>query len=192
MSDYRSVYERSLSDPEGFWAEAASALHWHKPWDRVLSDGGGPRARWFPGAEINTCFNALDRHVEGGRGDQAALIYDSPVTGQQRHYSYRELLQQVTLLAGALKANSVGPGDRVIVYMPMIPDTVIAMLACARLGAVHSVVFGGFAPPELAVRLDDATPKVLLTASCGIEINRRRSVWWIITRYNRGGKGEGA
>ncbi len=172
MADYRSIYRRSLDDPEGFWGEAAQALHWDKPWDRVLSDGGGPRARWFPGGEINTCFNALDRHVEAGHGTRAALIYDSPVTGQQRTYSYAELRDTVARAAGMLRANGVEAGDRVIVYMPMIPEAAIAMLACARIGAIHSVVFGGFAANELASRIDDAQPKLILTASCGIEPNR--------------------
>ena len=172
MADYRSIYRRSLEDPEGFWGEASQALHWHKPWDRVLSDNGGPRARWFPGGEINTCFNALDRHVEAGQGTRTALIYDSPVTGQQRTYSYAELRDIVARAAGMLRAQGVEAGDRVIVYMPMIPEAAIAMLACARIGAIHSVVFGGFAANELASRIDDAQPKLILTASCGIEPNR--------------------
>ena len=172
MADYRSIYRRSLDDPEGFWGEASQALHWHKPWDRVLSDNGGPRARWFPGGEINTCFNALDRHVEAGQGTRTALIYDSPVTGQQRTYSYAELRDIVARAAGMLRAQGVEAGDRVIVYMPMIPEAAIAMLACARIGAIHSVVFGGFAANELASRIDDAQPKLILTASCGIEPNR--------------------
>jgi len=172
MSDYRSIYDRSLTDPEGFWGEAARELHWHKPWDKVLEPNAKPTPRWFVGGQLNTCYNALDRHIEAGNGERPALIYDSPITGQQRSYSYRELRDNVALLAGVLKANGVGAGDRVIVYMPMIPEAVTAMLACARLGAVHSVVFGGFAANELATRIDDAKPKMILSASCGIEPNR--------------------
>jgi propionyl-CoA synthetase len=172
MSEYRSIYDRSLTDPEGFWGDAAQQLHWDKPWDKVLERDARPTPRWFVGARFNTCYNALDRHVEAGNGDRHALIYDSPITGQQRSYSYRELRDRVALLAGVLKANGVGAGDRVIVYMPMIPEAVMAMLACARLGAVHSVVFGGFAANELATRIDDAKPKMILSASCGIEPNR--------------------
>ena len=168
MADYRSIYRRSLDDPEGFWGEAAQALHWHTPWDRVLSDGGGPRARWFPGAEINTCYNALDRHVEAGQGSRAALIYDSPVTNQKRIYSYAELRDIVARAAGMLRARGVKAGDRVIVYMPMIPEAAIAMLACARIGAIHSIIFGGFSADAIRDRVLDAGSKVVVTANEGL------------------------
>ncbi len=169
---YDLAYERSLKDPEGFWGDAAKEIDWYKPWDKVLDDSNKPFYRWFAGAECNTCYNAVDRHVERGRGDQAALIYDSAVTGTIRTYSYSDLLDQVSRFAGVLRAQGVAKGDRVIIYMPMVPEAVIAMLACARLGAIHSVVFGGFAANELAVRIDDAQPKVIVSASCGIEVNR--------------------
>ena len=171
-SRYRDAYQRSLTDPSGFWAEAALEIHWDRRWDRVLDDSRAPFYRWFPGGRLNTCYNALDRHVEAGRGEQAALIYDSPVTGTVRRFSYRELTDHVARFAGALVAAGVGRGDRVIVYMPMVPEAVIAMLACARIGAVHSVVFGGFAPAELAKRIDDAQPVLVVSASCGIEGQR--------------------
>ncbi|MEE8261647.1 MAG: AMP-binding protein, partial [Gammaproteobacteria bacterium] len=170
--DFQSVYDRSLSDPDGFWAEAAEDVHWIKRWDRVLDDSNKPFYRWFTGAKVNTCYNALDLHIEGGRGDQAALIYDSPVTGEIKTFSYTELRDEVARCAGALAAMGVEKGDRVIIYMPMVPQAVVAMLACARLGAVHSVVFGGFAANELAVRIDDSQPKVIVSASCGIEVKR--------------------
>ena len=169
---YDEAYRKSLDDPEEFWAEAAKEIDWIKPWDKVLDDSNKPFYRWFAGAECNTCYNALDRHVEQGRGDQACLIYDSPVTGSQETYSYSELLDAVAKFAGVLYTQDVGKGDRVIIYMPMVAEAAIAMLACARLGAVHSVVFGGFAANELAVRIDDATPKVIISATCGIEVNR--------------------
>jgi propionyl-CoA synthetase len=171
-SRYRDTYRRSLTDPAGFWAEAAREIHWDHPWDRVLDDSRAPFYRWFAGGRLNTCYNALDRHVAAGRGEQAALVYDSPVTGSVRRYSYRELTDAVARFAGALLEQGVGRGDRVIVYMPMVPEAVIAMLACARIGAVHSVVFGGFAPAELAKRIDDARPVVVVSASCGIEGQR--------------------
>ncbi|MGK2925530.1 MAG: propionyl-CoA synthetase [Lysobacterales bacterium] len=169
---YQEVYRKSLEDPEGFWAEAAAALEWSKPWARVLDDSDAPYYAWFRGGEMNTCHNALDRHCASGRGAQAALIYDSPVTGVQRTYSYAELRDLVARCAGALVAQGVGQSDRVIIYMPMIPEAVIAMLACARIGAVHSVVFGGFAARELATRIIDAGPKLIVSASCGIEGKR--------------------
>ena len=172
MSKYQELYQRSLQDPAGFWGEAAAGLVWDKPWDKVLDLEAKPVPRWFVGGRMNTCYNAIDRHVESGRGTQAALIYDSPVTGQQLTYTYTELLDQVARFAGALRAQGVGPGDRVLIYMPMIPEAAIAMLATARLGAVHSVVFGGFAANELATRINDAKPKVIASASCGIEPNR--------------------
>jgi propionyl-CoA synthetase len=169
---YDEVYSRSLADPEGFWGEAAQSIHWNKPWRRVLDDSNPPFYRWFAGGELNTCYNALDRHVEDGRGDQAALIYDSPATGAKRTYSYTELRDEVARFAGALAGLGVTKGDRIIVYMPMVPEALIAMLACARLGAIHSVVFGGFSSKELATRIDDAKPKVIVAGSCGIEPNR--------------------
>ena len=171
-SRFDEIHRRSLADPEGFWAEAALQIDWYRKWDRVLDDSRKPFYRWFAGAMVNTCHNALDRHVEAGRGGQAALIYDSPVTGTVASYSYTEMRDWVARAAGMLAAAGVGKGDRVIVYMPMVPEAVVAMLACARLGAIHSVVFGGFAANELAVRIDDATPKAIVSASCGIEISR--------------------
>ncbi len=166
---YDEIYGRSQEDPEGFWADAAAAIDWDKTWDSVLDSSAAPIYRWFAGAELNTCHNALDRHVAAGRGDHTALIYDSPVTGTKARFSYAELTDQVARFAGALASQGVGRGDTVIIYMPMIPQTVIGMLACARLGAIHSVVFGGFAAKELATRINDARPKAILTASCGIE-----------------------
>ncbi len=163
---------RSLADREGFWGEAAAGIDWDRRWDRVLDASRKPFYRWFPGAKLNTCWNALDRHVAKGRADQIALIHDSPLSGQVNRFSYRELRDAVAKLAGALQALGVARGDRVLIYMPMVPEAVMAMLACARIGAVHSVVFGGFAPPELATRIDDATPKAVLSASCGIEPGR--------------------
>ncbi len=172
MGRYAETHARSLADPEGFWGEAAKALHWEKPWDKVLDASNAPLYRWFSGGVLNTCYNALDRHVASGRGDQLALIYDSPVTNTVKRYSYRQLTDEVARLAGAMAAAGLGKGDRVIVYMPMIPEAVMAMLAAARLGAVHSVVFGGFAASELATRIDDAKPKLIVSAACGIEVNR--------------------
>jgi propionyl-CoA synthetase len=169
MGTFESVYRRSLDDRDAFWAEAARGIDWSKPWDRVLDDDNPPMYRWFPGAELNTCYNALDRHADGGRGDQMALIYDSPVTDTVRRYTYSELRDLTARFAGVLAEQGVAKGDRVIIYMPMVPGALIAMLACARLGAVHSVVFGGFAANELAVRIDDAQPKAIVCASCGIE-----------------------
>jgi propionyl-CoA synthetase len=166
------IYRRSLDEPEAFWADAATAIDWDEPWERVLDDSRAPFYRWFAGGRMNTCHNALDRHVENGRADQPALIYDSPVTSTQATFTYRELRDAVARFAGALAAQGVERGDRVIVYMPMVPEAVIAMLACARLGAVHSVVFGGFAANELATRIEDAKPKVIVSASCGIEPGR--------------------
>ena len=162
---YDEVYRRSIEDPEAFWGEAAEQVDWVKRWDNVLDDSRPPFYRWYPGAEVNTCHNALDRHVDAGRGEQPALLYDSPVTGTKRSYSYRELRDQVATLSGALAAAGVRKGDRVVIYMPMVPEAAMAMLACARLGAVHSVVFGGFAANELAVRIDDAQPKVIVSAT---------------------------
>ena len=172
MSHYDDVYRRSLESPEDFWAEAAEGLHWQKRWDRVLDDSNPPFCRWFPGGELSTCFNALDRHADGGRGDQPALIHDSAITGSKQTFTYAELRDLVARFAGALADLGVAKGDRVVIYMPMIPEAVVAMLACSRIGAVHSVVFGGFAPRELATRIDDASPKVVVSASCGIERSR--------------------
>ena len=174
MSDnrYADVYQRALNDPESFWAEAAEDIHWDKRWDRVLDDSRPPFYRWFTGGALNTCYNALDVHVEQGNGDRAALIYDSPVTDGGKVFTYAELRDAVANFAGALRNHGVDAGDRVIIYMPMVPEAVVAILACARLGAVHSVVFGGFAANELATRIDDAKPKVMVSASCGIEVNR--------------------
>ena len=172
MGDYRQAYDRSLRDPEGFWREAAEAIDWDSPPGRILDDSAAPIYRWFPGARLNTCHNALDRHVAAGRGEQAALVHDSPVTSTLRTYTYRELRDEVALFAGALRRLGVGPGDRVVLYLAMVPEAVIAMLACARLGAVHSVVFGGFGAGELAARIDDARPKVIVASSCGVDASR--------------------
>ena len=170
---YRKAHDLSISNPAEFWGQAAKDLHWIKPCDQVLDTSEAAHGRWFVGGQINTCYNALDRHVEAGRGDQTALIYDSPVTGNRvESFTYRELTDLVARCAGALIELGVKKGDRVIIYMPMIPETAIAMLACARIGAIHSVVFGGFAANELAVRIDDARPDVIVTASCGIEVTR--------------------
>jgi propionyl-CoA synthetase len=169
MGSYHDAYGQSLADPEGFWLAAAAGLDWTKAPTKALDDKDAPLYRWFPDGELNTCHNALDRHVEGGRADQPALVYDSPMTGRKATYTYRELRDEVATFAGVLAGLGVGKGDRVIVYMPMVPRAVVAMLACARLGAVHSVVFGGFAPRELATRVEDAKPKVIVAASCGIE-----------------------
>ncbi len=166
---YAESYQRSLEDPEGFWLEAARAIDWTRPSTRALDASNAPFYRWFPDGELNTAFNALDRHVRDGRGERTALIWDSPVTGSVRRFTYAELLDEVARFAGALASLGVEKGDRVIVYLPMVPEAAIAMLACARLGAVHSVVFGGFAPKELAARIEDAKPKVIVAASCGIE-----------------------
>ncbi len=169
---FDAIYRQSLEDPEEFWGTAANEIDWVRRWDEVLDESAVPAARWFVGGQLNTCFNALDRHVERGRADQAALIYDSAVAGTTRTYSYRELRDRVALFAGVLSRNGIARGDRVVIYMPMIPQAVVAMLACARLGAVHSVVFGGFASKELATRIDDCDAKVVVSASCGIERDR--------------------
>jgi propionyl-CoA synthetase len=169
---YEAALQRSLGERESFWAEAATGIDWTRPWNRVLDATRPPFYRWFEGAELNTCHNAVDRHVAAGAGARCALIYDSAMTGNVRRYTYAELRDATALAAGALADLGVGRGDRVIIYMPMIPETVVAMLACARLGAVHSVVFGGFAAAELAKRIDDAKPKVVVCASCGLEPGR--------------------
>ena len=161
-SVYEAAYRRAMTDPEDFWAAAAEDIVWHRRWDRVLDFARPPYANWFVGGQLNTCENALDVHVARGRGKQRALIYDSPVTGTVRTWTYAELTDEVARMAGALRKLGVAKGDRVILYMPMVPEAVMAMLACARLGAVHSVVFGGFASHELASRIDDARPKVIV------------------------------
>lgn len=172
MGIYQSIYERSLKEPEAFWAEVAEALHWDKKWDKVLDAEKAPFYRWFAGGRLNTCYNAVDRHVAAGRGMQPAIIHDSPVTESKRVITYAELQDLTSRFAGVLVRHGVNQGDRVIIYMPMIPETLVAMLACARIGAIHSVVFGGFAANELATRIDDAKPKVIVSASCGIEVGR--------------------
>ena len=169
---YADVYGAWKNDPEGFWMDQAKAIDWVTPPTKALDDSNAPLYRWFTDAEVNTCYNAVDRHVENGRGEQAAIIYDSPITDTKREITYAELQTRVASLAGALRAKGVEKGDRVIIYMPMIPEALEAMLACARLGAIHSVVFGGFAANELAVRIDDATPKAIIAGSCGIEPGR--------------------
>jgi propionyl-CoA synthetase len=171
-STYDEVYTRWQDTPESYWSEVAEAIHWYKKWDRVLDASRPPFYRWFTGGMVNTCYNALDRHVEQGRGNQPALIYDSPVTRTIKTLNYRELLDQVARFAGVLVRQGIQKGDRVIIYMPMVPEAVIAMLACARIGVIHSVVFGGFAAHELASRINDAQPKLIISASCGIEVDR--------------------
>ncbi|MFZ1061935.1 MAG: propionyl-CoA synthetase [Acidimicrobiales bacterium] len=172
MSEYTKAWEQSIEDPASFWAEAALGIDWYQQPSTILDESRAPIYSWFPDGEMNTCFNAVDRHVRDGRGDATALIYDSPVTKTKRTYTYERLLDEVARFAGVLDSLGVRKGDRVVIYMPMVPQAVIAMLACARLGAVHSVVFGGFASQELAARIEDATPKVVVSASCGIEGNR--------------------
>ena len=172
MGRYEDAFRRSLDDPAGFWADAATAIDWYTKPERILDDSNPPFYRWYPGGMLNTCHNAVDRHVDNGHGDQPALIYDSPVTGTKSALTFTELRDETARFAGALAALGITKGDRVVIYMPMIPEAVIAMLACARLGAVHSVVFGGFAAHELAVRIDDAKPRLIVSASCGIEVAR--------------------
>jgi propionyl-CoA synthetase len=172
MGRYEEVFRGSVQDPAKFWGEAAEDISWYKKWDKVLDDSQAPFYKWFVGGQLNTCYNALDRHVEGGRAEQVALIYDSPVTNTIEKYTYRELQHEVAAFAGGLRNLGVEKGDTVIIYMPMIPEAAVAMLACARLGAVHSVVFGGFAPHELAIRIDDARPKAIVSASGAIEVKR--------------------
>ncbi|ABW67303.1 propionyl-CoA synthetase [Desulfosudis oleivorans] len=170
---YEDAFQRSITDPEGFWGEIAQDVHWYKRWDQVLDSSNKPLYRWFVGGKLNTCYNALDYHVDDrGRGDRIALIYDSPVTHTIQKYTYAELRDTVARFAGVLAGRGVGKGDRVVIYMPMIPEAAIAMLACARIGAIHSVVFGGFAAKELATRINDSQPKVVVSASCGIEGQR--------------------
>ncbi|WP_457576393.1 propionyl-CoA synthetase [Desulfomarina sp.] len=169
MTSFDAVFQSSINNPEEFWAEAAKSITWYKEYDKVLDSSNPPFYKWYPGGKMNTCYNAIDRHVENGRADQTAIIYDSPVTNTIRKISYKELLDEVSTFAGVLKSMGVGKGDTVVIYMPMIPEAAVAMLACARLGAIHSVVFGGFAPHELAIRVDHAQPKVIVTASGAIE-----------------------
>src|SRR6202521_4282884 len=171
-SRYHQVHARSLADPEGVWGEAARDIDWIEPAKKIFDPSTGPYGRWFAGAVVNTCYNALDRHVAGGRADQVALIHDSPLANSITTFTYSELLEEVQKLAAVMQDFGVAKGDRVILYMPMVPEAVIAMLACARIGAIHSVVFGGFAANELATRIDDAKPKLILSASCGIEPGR--------------------
>ena len=171
MSRYAATYHAWKSDPEGFWAEAAKSIDWLKPWDKVQATVDG-LDRWYVGAECNTCWNAVDRHVEAGHGDRTAIIYDSAMTGTKQRFTYAELLDEVARLAATLQDLGVSKGDRLILYMPAIPQALFGMLACARIGAIHSVVFGGFAPAELATRINDAKPKLILTASCGLEPGR--------------------
>lgn len=172
MGLYEEIYRESLQNPEGFWSKAAEAITWYKRWDLVIDRSKPPFYRWFVGGVLNTCYNAVDRHIERGRGDQLALIYDSPVTDTIQKFTYAKLRERVAKIAGFLRELGVTKGDTVVIYMPMIPEALMAMLACARLGAIHSVVFGGFAPRELAIRIDDAKPKVVLSASCGIEAKK--------------------
>ncbi|WP_282606145.1 propionyl-CoA synthetase [Pelagibius sp. Alg239-R121] len=171
-SRYHETYARWQSDPEAFWADCAEELDWFEPWSKTFDPDAGVYGRWFTGASCNTCFNAVDRHVDSGRAEQAALIYDSAMTGAKRSITYAELLSEVEALAAVLRERGVEKGDRVIIYMPMVPEAAVAMLAAARLGAVHSVVFGGFAAAELATRIEDCTPKAIISASCGLEPGR--------------------
>ena len=172
LNPYQEIYNQWKSDPESYWTELAKKIDWETPFEQTFEPNQGVYGRWFSGAKCNTCYNTVDRHANGARADQLALIYDSPVTGKKQTFTYLELKQEIEALAAVLKDNGVGKGDRVIIYMPMVPQAVFSMLACARIGAIHSVVFGGFAANELAVRIDDAQPKVIISASCGIEPNR--------------------
>ena len=169
---YRDIYEGWKADPESFWMKAADAIDWVKPPSRALWPDDAPLYEWFKDAQVNTCYNAVDRHVAAGNGDRVAIIYDSPITNQKSKTTFKELQIQVAALAGGLAAKGITAGDRVIIYMPMVPESLVAMLACTRIGAVHSVVFGGFAANELAVRIDDATPKAIIAGSCGVEPGR--------------------
>jgi propionyl-CoA synthetase len=171
-SRYHEVHARSLADPEGFWGEAAAEIDWIEPAKKIFDPSAGIYGRWFTGAVVNTCYNALDRHVAGGRADQIALIHDSPLANTVTTFTYAEMLKEVETLAAVMADFGVAKGDRVILYMPMVPEAMVAMLACARIGAVHSVVFGGFAAKELATRIEDAKPKLMLSASCGLEPGR--------------------
>src|SRR4030081_3604271 len=172
MKSYLETHRRSLAEPEAFWAEVAAAIDWGRGWDRVLDDSRPPFYRWFAGARLNTCWNALDRHVAAGNGERLALGWDSPVTRPIVRFTYRDMRDRVARFAGVLAGLGVETGDRVLIYMPMVPEAAIAMLACARIGAIHSVVFGGFAAHEWATRIDDAKPVAIVSASCGVEVNR--------------------
>ncbi|MDG1859285.1 MAG: AMP-binding protein, partial [Emcibacteraceae bacterium] len=172
MNSYQDIYKSWQNNPEQFWAEAAEEISWDKPWNQVLNESNAPLYQWFEGAVTNTCYNTLDRHVHAGRGDQDALIYDSAMTSKVIKYSYKELTELTAKVAGILKGFGVEKGDRVLLYMPMIPEAVMAMLASARIGAIHTVVFGGFAAKELAKRIQDADPKVIVSATCGLEPGR--------------------
>ena len=171
-SNYYDTYNHWKSSPQEFWTNAAGQISWTKTWDKIFDKNRNVYGEWFPGAVCNTCYNAIDRHIEDGRGEQAAIIYDSPITGAKQTYSYNQLLEEVEALAAVLSAKGITKGDRVIIYLPMIPQAAFSMLACARIGAIHSVVFGGFAAAELATRINDATPKMIISASCGIEPGR--------------------
>ncbi|MBV1931944.1 MAG: AMP-binding protein, partial [Porticoccaceae bacterium] len=170
--EYKQAYEASRQDPQEFWADAAKDVNWFEAPKTILDDSNLPFIKWFPDGTTNACYNALDRHVDSGRGEQLALIYDSPVTNAKASFTYRDMLDRVSRFAGGLVARGIAKGDRVIIYMPMVPEAAIAMLACARIGAVHSVVFGGFAANELAVRIDDVKASMVISASCGIEPGR--------------------
>src|SRR5260370_37578430 len=171
-SGYRQTYDRWRADPQAFWAEAAREIAWTRPPERIFDPDAGVYGRWFPDARCNARYNALDRHIEAGRGDQAALHYDSPVASTKRTLTYQELLDETATFGTVLRDLGAAAADRILIYRPLIPEAIVAMLACARIGAVHSVVFGGFAAKELATRIDDAEPKVILTASCGVEPGR--------------------
>ena len=172
MGNYKKIYDNWQKDPKKFWKEQSQNIHWEKNPEEILNDDNKPFYKWYTDGSLNTCFNAIDRHVINGRGEQDAILYDSPVTNTKKKITYSELKYQVSIFAGALKKLGVLKGDRVIIYMPMIPEALVAMLACSRLGAIHSVVFGGFASNELAVRIDDCKPKIIVSASCGHEPNR--------------------
>ena len=171
-SDFDQIYNESINNPEKFWQEISNDIFWFKKPSKILNKSNPPFYKWFEDGTTNTCYNALDLHVDNGRGDKTALIYDSPITGNKNKFTYKELKEKVSKFAGALQNQGIKKGDRVIIYMPMIPEAVIGMLACARIGAIHSVVFGGFASNELASRIDDSKAKILLTASCGFEPGR--------------------
>ena len=169
---YREIYEKSIVNRESFWKEVSENIFWYKKPSKILNSDNPPFYKWFEDGVTNTCYNALDLHIDNGKGEKLAIIYDSPITGTKKNITYNELREKVSLFAGALKNQGVNKGDRVIIYMPMIPEAVVAMLACGRIGAVHSVVFGGFAANELASRIDDSKAKILVTASCGYEPGR--------------------
>jgi propionyl-CoA synthetase len=172
MTSFKNIYDQSINNPENFWQDVSNEVFWFKKPTKILDKSNPPFYKWFNDGVTNTCYNALDVHIDKGKGQKTALIYDSPITGNKSKFTYEELKAQVSKFAGGLKDQGVNKGDRVIIYMPMIPEAVIAMLACARIGAIHSVVFGGFASDELASRIDDSTAKILVTASCGFEPGR--------------------